>query len=77
MLVQIQSLLLYSTLISFYLCIGKHAENTSEVVGVVRNLTVNLIQDPKYIGKQDAYKFLQLNISWLPPSSIRQPSFYR
>ncbi|OAD57872.1 Insulin-like receptor [Eufriesea mexicana] len=76
MLMQIQSLLLYSTLISFYLCIGKHAENTNEVVGIVRNLTVNLIQDSKYIGKQDAYKFLRLNISWLPPNSIRQPSFY-
>lgn len=77
MLVRIQFILIYSILILFYLCDGKYVTNTNEYVGTVRNLSVEVLKDPKYIEKQDAYKFLKLNISWLPPNTFRQPSSYR
>lgn len=77
MSVRIQPLLIYSTLVLFCLCDGSYAGNTNEFVGSVRNLSVRVLQDPKYVGKQNAYKYLRLNISWLPPDSARQPSFYR
>lgn len=77
MSVRIQSLLIYSTLVSFYLCNGSYAGDTNEFVGSVRNLSVTVLKDPKYVGKQNAYKYLRLNISWLPPDSVRQPSSYR
>ncbi|XP_060829853.1 vascular endothelial growth factor receptor 3-like isoform X1 [Bombus pascuorum] len=76
MSVRIQSLLIYSMLVSFYLCNGSYAGDTNEFVGTVRNLSVTVLQDPKYVGKQNAYKYLRLNISWLPPDSSRQPSSY-
>ncbi|XP_012173270.2 vascular endothelial growth factor receptor 3 isoform X2 [Bombus terrestris] len=76
MSVRIQSLLIYSTLVSFYLCNGSYAGDTNEFVGSVRNLSVTVLKDPKYVGKQNAYKYLRLNISWLPPDSVRQPSSY-
>lgn len=76
MLVRIQFILIYSILILFYLCDGKYVTNTNEYVGTVRNLSVEVLKDPKYIEKQDAYKFLKLNISWLPPNTFRQPSSY-
>ncbi|XP_012236822.1 vascular endothelial growth factor receptor 3-like isoform X2 [Bombus impatiens] len=76
MSVGMQSLLIYSTLVSFYLSNGSYAGDTSEFVGSVRNLSVTVLQDPKYVGKQNAYKYLRLNISWLPPDSARQPSSY-
>ncbi|CAK9826925.1 Tyrosine-protein kinase receptor torso [Anthophora retusa] len=74
MLTRIQLLLIYSILV-FEKCM--YVESVSEFVGIVRNLSVEVFQDQeKYTDVKDAYKFLKLNISWLPPNSTRQPSFY-
>lgn len=79
MLVRIQSLLLiYAVFVLSYLYKENYAENnTNEFVGAVRNLSVKFLQDLNYKEKQDAYKSLKLNISWLPPNSSKQPSSYR
>ncbi|CAK9803407.1 Tyrosine-protein kinase receptor torso [Anthophora quadrimaculata] len=72
MLTRIQLLLIYSVLV-----FEKRMYVESEFVGTVRNLSVEVFQDQgKYTDVKDAYKFLKLNISWLPPNSTRQPSSY-
>ncbi|XP_043524092.1 vascular endothelial growth factor receptor 3-like [Frieseomelitta varia] len=76
MLVRIQSLLIYVALVLSYLYNENYAKNTNEFVGAVRNLSVKFLQGWNYKEKHDAYKFLKLNISWLPPNSIKQPSSY-
>ncbi|KOX74554.1 Vascular endothelial growth factor receptor 2 [Melipona quadrifasciata] len=75
MLVRIQSLI-YAALVLSYLYNENYAKNTNEFVGAVRNLSVKFLQDRNYKEKQDAYKFLKLNISWLPPNSTKPPSSY-
>lgn len=77
MLVRVQSLLIYAALVLSCLYNENYAKNTNQFVGAVRNLSVKLLQDWNYKEKHDAYKFLKLNISWLPPNGTKQPSSYR
>ncbi|XP_029050762.1 mast/stem cell growth factor receptor kita-like [Osmia bicornis bicornis] len=60
--------------ISLYLC--DEAYTKIEFVEPVRNLSVKAVQDERYTNSRDAYKFLKLNISWLPANSNRRPSYY-
>ncbi|KOC67767.1 Vascular endothelial growth factor receptor 3 [Habropoda laboriosa] len=79
MLTRIQLLLIYSALVLLYLHNGKcmYMESAHESVGIVRNLSVEVFQDQRrYTEMDDAYKFLKLNVSWLPPNSTRHPSSY-
>ncbi|XP_076634682.1 receptor-type tyrosine-protein kinase FLT3 isoform X1 [Colletes latitarsis] len=76
MLTRIQVSLIYGIFISLYLCSKYHVESVVRYVGAVQNLSVEALQDNRYIESNNTYKFLQLNISWLPPNSNRQPASY-
>ncbi|KAI4496150.1 hypothetical protein M0802_008017 [Mischocyttarus mexicanus] len=52
------------------------ASNANKFVGNVKNITVNVLKDDKYLNADDVYKSLKLNISWLPPHGNKQPSSY-
>ncbi|XP_026673736.1 mast/stem cell growth factor receptor Kit-like [Ceratina calcarata] len=76
MVARVQLLFVYFALVSFSLRYETCARNTSDLVGAVRNLSVTVLQTRKYVEPKDVYNFLKLNVSWLPPSTVRQPSFY-
>ncbi|XP_076235688.1 uncharacterized protein LOC143180047 [Calliopsis andreniformis] len=76
MLTKIRSLTIYVTPILLCLCAGKHVESASGFVGTVSNLSVTALLDERYVENNDTYKFLRLNISWLPPNNTRLPSSY-
>lgn len=66
-------------LVSLYLSSEVYVACTNKlVVDGVQNLSVKvLLQGQGIAGGKEAYNVLKLNISWLPPNSIRQPSSYR
>nr|XP_031830019.1 receptor-type tyrosine-protein kinase FLT3-like [Nomia melanderi] len=76
MLTRIRLLRIYCCTVIVLLssCGGQCAKNGVEFAGAVRNLSATVLQDEKY--SNNVYKFLKLNVSWLPPDSVRQPSSY-
>ncbi|XP_076652548.1 uncharacterized protein LOC143358912 isoform X2 [Halictus rubicundus] len=54
----------------------QHVADAIEFFGAVKNLSVYVLRDKRYPASENAYKSLKLNVSWLPPSSTRQPSSY-
>lgn len=54
-----------------------NATNTMRFAGIVKNITVNLLNNENYLENNNILKSLKLNISWLPPNEGKQPSSYR
>lgn len=77
MLTRIRSLLISVTLISLCLYGENRVESANAFVGSVQNLSVKALLADEHADSNNAYKFLKLNISWLPPNSSRVPSSYR
>ncbi|XP_076300533.1 uncharacterized protein LOC143218874 [Lasioglossum baleicum] len=63
-------------IVSLNLSGDQHVASAIEFFGAVRNLSVNVVRDERYSASENVYKSLKLNVSWLPPSSARQPSSY-
>ncbi|KZC14602.1 Insulin-like growth factor 1 receptor [Dufourea novaeangliae] len=77
MLPRIQLLRIYCMLVVYLNLHGEqYVGSVTEFVGTVKNLSVIALQDEKYLTSDNAYNFVKLNISWLPPDSGRQPSSY-
>ncbi|KAI4483139.1 hypothetical protein M0804_008194 [Polistes exclamans] len=77
MLLQTSSFFLQCMVIFFVFNINTSwASNTNKFVGNVKNITVYVLKDDKYLNSNDIYKSLKLNISWLPPNENKQPSSY-
>ncbi|XP_033337466.2 vascular endothelial growth factor receptor 3 isoform X1 [Megalopta genalis] len=47
-----------------------------EFFGAVQNLSVIVLRNEKHLAIDNAYRSLQLNVSWLAPNSTRRPSSY-